>query len=238
MNSVSLLGVRFDSGTEEEYLKKLEIFLKNQGKTSIIVTPGPEFLMRARRNPDFKKLLNKSDLSLPDGKGVVLFSGGKIAQRVTGVDMTEKLLKKLDRGTSVAVILSSQGLSTKKGVEEACQRRNRGIQVVVGDENNAEKLLKETRCTVVFVATGSPHQEEWMFTHQKDFPEVRIMMGVGGTFDFLTGKQKRAPKIWRNLGIEWLWRLLHDPKRLPRIINAVILFPYALLKEHFFRKKL
>jgi len=83
----------------------------------------------------------------------------------------------------------------------------------------------------IFVALGAPRQEEWIRDNISKYPTVKIAMGVGGSFDFISGRVRRAPIIFRNIGIEWLWRLAVQPWRARRIFNAVIFFPLTVLRE-------
>jgi len=79
--------------------------------------------------------------------------------------------------------------------------------------------------TIVLVGLGAPKQERWIARHADAFPSVRVMIGVGGAFDMWAGSRRRAPRAFRRLGLEWLWRLTLEPRRLPRIIRATVVFP-------------
>jgi N-acetylglucosaminyldiphosphoundecaprenol N-acetyl-beta-D-mannosaminyltransferase len=82
---------------------------------------------------------------------------------------------------------------------------------------------------MLFVAFGAPNQELWIARNLAKMPSVKVAMGVGGAFDFIAGKQKRAPQIFRSLGLEWLYRLMREPRRIVRIINAVVVFPFLVI---------
>jgi N-acetylglucosaminyldiphosphoundecaprenol N-acetyl-beta-D-mannosaminyltransferase len=93
--------------------------------------------------------------------------------------------------------------------------------------------LKDSKPDIILVAFGSPAQEFWIDTFKVDLEHTKIAVGIGGTFDFWTGKTTRAPKAFRSLGLEWLWRLLTQPKRAKRIYNAVVVYSGLVLKEKF-----
>ena len=86
---------------------------------------------------------------------------------------------------------------------------------------------------MLFVAYGFPKQEFWIHRNLKNMPQVKLAMGIGGSFDFIAGKRKRVPRIFGVLGLEWLFRLFQEPKRFRRIWNATVQFPIAFIKEYF-----
>ena len=90
--------------------------------------------------------------------------------------------------------------------------------------NHAQPLL-------LFVAFGHPKQEKWIFKHLDQLPSVKVAIGVGGSFDFISGNVSRAPEVLRSLGLEWLYRLIKEPWRWKRIYTAVVVFPFLVLKQ-------
>lgn len=91
--------------------------------------------------------------------------------------------------------------------------------------------INRTKPDIILVAFGVPKQEEWIYENLKKMPSVRLAIGVGGSFDFISGKVKRAPLIFQKLGLEWLWRLILNPRRIKRIYNATIKFGWMVLKK-------
>lgn len=104
----------------------------------------------------------------------------------------------------------------------------------VTDEEINKKLIEKinnSKAEVIFVALGSPRQEIWINNNINKLENIKLAIGVGGTFDFIAEYKKRAPIIFQKLGLEWLFRLLIEPQRWKRILNAVVLFPIKILKE-------
>ena len=103
------------------------------------------------------------------------------------------------------------------------------------DKLNEELIqrINKTKPDIIFVAFGSPKQEEWIHESLKRIPSVKLAIGVGGSFDFISGKTKRAPLIFQKLWLEWLWRLILEPRRIGRIYNATVKFSWLIFKRSF-----
>ncbi len=99
-----------------------------------------------------------------------------------------------------------------------------------GDDETINKI-NEFKPDILFVAYGCPKQELWIKRNLQKCPSVKVAMGIGGTFDYYAGNLKRAPKLLQKLGLEWLWRLILQPSRIKRILNAVFIFPWKILKK-------
>jgi exopolysaccharide biosynthesis WecB/TagA/CpsF family protein len=139
----------------------------------------------------------------------------------------------------IGILLWNKGLSSKKDVEKNLKEKYPGIDFVVAtmnrDKNSTiDKDFINFEPKIVFVCFGAPWQEKFIYHNLKNIPSAKIMLGVGGTFDFITDKAKRAPKFLRALGLEWFWRLIKQPTRLKRIIRAVIIFPYIFAVDKFY----
>jgi len=100
-----------------------------------------------------------------------------------------------------------------------------GIARSMAREDETVEVVRSTAPTIVLVGLGAPKQERWIERHADAFPSVRIMIGVGGAFDIWAGSKRRAPRAFRTLGLEWLWRLALEPRRLPRTLRATVVFP-------------
>ena len=248
-HKINVLGVNVDDiSFEDAVLEILKLSHSdnsdNRGKH--VVTVNSEFVMLARRNPKFLKILNNADLALPDGQWVVnskLILGGKEQDRVTGVDMLEKLCKLAAKKTIRVGFLGGFG-NVADEVAKRQKKANVGLKVVFsggGDPSIGHDLrLKGSidrvgRIDILFVAYGMGQQEFWI-ERMRDKLNVGVFIGVGGAFDFIADVKKRAPKYVQNLGFEWLWRLLLDPIRIWRM-RVLPLF-LLLMTGEALRKKL
>lgn len=251
---VELLGVNIDSVTREEAQQKLQSFLRD-GEQHSIVTPNPEFLLLARRDEEFRGILNRADLALPDGIGLLFAArifGVRIRERITGVSFVHAVCEEAAREGKKVFFLGAGDGVTKRAAEEL-QKRYLNL-VVVGTESGGviERIrqgewrysdtkildtLRQAKPDILFVALGQGKQEKWIADHCASLPSVKIAMGVGGALDYIAGAASWAPAWVRGAGLEWLWRLAHEPRRWRRIVNAVIVFPLVVLYERFFGKK-
>lgn len=271
MKKVKILDVQFDVCIKDEALKRifdcLEIRAHENGKH--IVTPNPEMLLEAQKNPDFRDVLNHAWLSIPDGIGVLWAStvqeitkrNGKFLrflkgifslpalifspkfcrrifpERITGIDLMESMCA-VSREQKIPIFLLGAALGVAPKVKEILEIRYHGVNIVgtfggspsEDDFILIQTLIAETRPAILFVAYGAPAQELWISKHLKDLPSIKIVMGVGGAFDFIAGVRKRAPKWMQKTGIEWLYRLIQEPRRIKRIWNACVKFPAAILR--------
>ena len=153
--------------------------------------------------------------------------------RLAGADLMGEILRMANkRGLGVCLVANSDGLSGWKETAEAIKRmypdiRTGGIDLVKNDPNYK---LQITNYSVIFCNFGAPFQEKFLHSlKQGNYGNIRLAMGVGGSFDFWVGKQRRAPLWMRNYGLEWLFRLWKQPGRFRRIFRAVIIFPIKVI---------
>ncbi|BDG37559.1 glycosyl transferase [Parageobacillus caldoxylosilyticus] len=193
------------------------------GEKSTIVAVNPEKLIAASKDENVKQLINSATYQIPDGIGVVLASklkGGRITSRVTGIDMMERLIE-LSAKKGYRVFLFGAKEEVVKKAKENLEAKYPGLQIVgysngyVNDYDSLIQKINESNADILFVALGSPRQELWIKTYMNDL-NVKVLQGVGGSFDVFAGHVKRAPKLFRNLGLEWFYRLVTDPKRFKR----------------------
>jgi len=244
-----ILGVGITIDSEERILEYIEEILTETNKKISIVTPNPEILVRASHDPDFQKILNDADIALPDGVGIVLGSyilGKQPQKRIAGVDFMEKLCsltarlnedlenpKKSASKTSKELVmtgfLGGQPHVAEK-TAECLQQKYPGVRVGFV-KNEWIEAKNFPSLGVLFVAFGAPRQEKWIYDNLPKIP-VRVAMAVGGSFDFISGRVIRAPKVIRVIGFEWLFRLLVQPWRWKRQL-ALIEFLRLVLLEKF-----
>jgi len=228
---MNILGVRVDNLSKKEVLEKIESFLTD-GKFHQIATVNPEFILEAQKNAEFKNILNNSDLNIADGIGIwfaFLRFGKLLKARIAGVDLMHDILKMADeKKLSVFLAVNKNGLSS---YEEACDVLSKLYPSVSFSGANLDPrspyIVHDTSYMILLCNFGAPYQEKFINSLKNDI--MGVAMGVGGSFDFVTEKAKRAPRGMRIFGLEWLWRLILQPKRIKRIINAVIIFSIKVI---------
>jgi N-acetylglucosaminyldiphosphoundecaprenol N-acetyl-beta-D-mannosaminyltransferase len=235
-----ILGVPVDRLTTAQVVERVADFVARRVGAHI-VTVNPEYVMAARRDATFHAVLERAELAVPDGIGLVWASrllGQPVPERVAGVDLVP-LIAEAAGTLNRSVFL----LGGAPGVAESAAARlegtgDRPAAFVAGtwsgspSDRNAPAILERiarSDAAVVFVAFGAPSQDLWIARHRAALGD-RVCMGVGGAFDFLAGVQKRAPEPARRIGLEWLWRLGREPWRWRRQL-ALPRFAFAVLGE-------
>jgi N-acetylglucosaminyldiphosphoundecaprenol N-acetyl-beta-D-mannosaminyltransferase len=219
-------------------LAQVERMLEGEGPTELVATVNPEFVMRARRDENFKRVLNSAALCLADGIGVVWAvrrRGCRDQQRVAGSDLVPRLAELCVRRGWRPFFLGA-----RPGVAEQAARhlevRVPGLQVAgchsgspwPQDDEESLSRIERSGADLLLVAYGHPRQELWI-DRNRDRLKVRVAVGVGGAFDFLAGRRRRAPLVVRRAHLEWLWRLALEPWRARRM--AVLpLYALAVLR--------
>jgi N-acetylglucosaminyldiphosphoundecaprenol N-acetyl-beta-D-mannosaminyltransferase len=217
MKSVNLLGVRIDDLSMSESLEMVEGWI-SKGGSHKIYTPNPEFLVKAYEDPSFKKILNASDLNIPDGRGLRL--SGVVKNTTTGVDLMEALCKlSAEKGFTVGLLGGWEGVAEK--TSECLKNKYKNLKITYINENVIlERSDRIPPADILFVALGMGKQERWIEENIGNY-KIHVMMGVGGSFDYISGRVQRAPKIIRSLGFEWLFRLILQPWRLKRQLKLL-----------------
>lgn len=237
LTTTKVLGVNFTNAKKDDILEYVVGKLTKRSKTRkgkfFIVTPNPEIVVRANRDENFKNVLNSAEISLADGVGVVIASkilGEAIQARITGADFMENLCLKLSKQPVITGFLGGVP-GVAEMAAECLREKYPGLKVGYAYHTWEKKRLQDKKLDILFVAFGAPIQEEWMYEHiQKE--DVFCAMGVGGSFDFITGRVSRAPEAVRRLGLEWLFRLLVQPWRWKRQL-ALLTFMGLVIKAKF-----
>ena len=222
---LDILGVQVDRISMLEALEKLEDFIRER-RPRFIATANAEMVMLAWKDAAFCRILNSADLVLPDGAGVVWAArrlGGGMPERVAGYDLTQQLLQRAAvDGYRVYWLGSSPGVA-----EEAVAKATikwPGI-VTVGirngyfatDDETVKTEIRQAKPDILLCALGVPKQEKWLADNLADL-QVPVAIGVGGTFDVMAGKVRRAPVWMQQSSLEWLYRLIHQPSRFIRML--------------------
>lgn len=238
-NRVHILGVPIDSVTSVEAVERILQFLDDQAQHHVM-TPNSEMLVAASKDDQFKKLLNQTSLNIPDSAGLLFaakWTRQHLPERVAGVDTVQAVCAKLDSSHPIFLLGAEEGIAEKAA--EELMKQNSSF-VIAGMHSGSPKdedaegiitMINAAKPHLLLVAYGAPQQDFWIAAHLSEMPSVTVAMGVGGTFDFLADKTKRAPKFFQSLHLEWLWRLLKEPKRIGRICTAVMIFPALVLLE-------
>lgn len=281
--SIKILGTSITTAAKSEILDFIITGLKEGGKKFYIVTPNPEMLVYAATSSVYQGILNKAQVALPDGIGVlaagnILKKGVK--ERITGVDLMEDIIAKCAKeGLSIGLLGGTNGVAEKTaeclrekypdlrvnfasdewpshdGVLSSLSPRPKSSFATAGARRGSPSahhplLNRKSHPTsqdqvitdvtqisdsnpidILFVAFGVPKQEEWIANNLDKIP-VTAAMGVGGAFDFISGKVRRAPKFVRSAGMEWAFRLAIQPWRIKRQM-ALPKFATKVLRERF-----
>jgi N-acetylglucosaminyldiphosphoundecaprenol N-acetyl-beta-D-mannosaminyltransferase len=238
-DSVSILGVRIHAVTMAETLAWIEAAVAARVPRQIC-TANPEFLVAAQRDPEFFDLLNRADLVVPDGVGLLFAArwlGARLPERVAGSDLIYRIAERAARnGWRLYFLGAAEGVAQKAA--ETVQARYVGLRVAGAFAGSpkieeAEAIAARIRAAqpdILLVAYGAPQQDKWIARH-KDRLGAPVSMGVGGAFDFVAGEAQRAPVWLQHIGLEWLHRLWRQPSRAHRIYAAVVQFPLAVLRR-------
>lgn len=224
MRGIVILGVEFYPLTLKGALNTIDWMLeRDDGITRLVVTANPIMLCQALRDPEFRAVLDDADLITPDGQGILWAAkktGGVLPERVTGIDLVNSLFQnRPDAGYFF--------LGGKPGVAEAAAERIKRKNPVVRilgthhgyfrpeEEERVVSEIKASGARILFACMGSPAQEKFIWRNSRGLG-ARVGIGLGGVLDVLAGKVPRAPERFQRMGIEWLYRLIREPRRLPK----------------------
>ena len=222
-------------GSKEEYFKLLKDDLQNN-KKRFVVTVNPESVMLAEKNKVLQKILTDKNVSkTPDGIAIVKACKKvniPITERITGIDIATFLLEKLNE-TKKSLYLFGAKEEVLNALVAKIKKGYPHIKITGytnGYVNDKDKVFQEIiklKPDVCLVALGIPMQEELIYKHLGSFKKG-IFVGVGGSFDVLSGTKKRAPKFFIKLNLEWLYRIIKEPKRIKRFWNNNVKFIFKI----------
>ena len=223
---IKILGIRIDRTDRRESLERISSFLETPGY-KLVVTVNPEHIMLAENNEHFKNILNRSELNVPDGIGIIWASrllGKPLPERIAGADLLPRICRLCaEKGVSIFLLGGKPGIAAKAA--DNLRKTYPGL-IVAGTSNSdpdpemdkdTVEEINRSGATVLAVAYGSPKENLWIDRNHNDLTSVRIAIGIGGALDFISGEIPRAPTAMRKAGIEWLYRLWNEPKRYRRM---------------------
>jgi N-acetylglucosaminyldiphosphoundecaprenol N-acetyl-beta-D-mannosaminyltransferase len=236
VQSIDILGVRISDVTLPETLQHLET-MATSGKPHHVMTVNPEFVMMARESPEFRTVLQRATLAIPDGIGIIWAArilGTPLRERVAGVDTVVQFARIAARnGLRIFLLGAAPGVAER--VAERLEKENPGLKIAgtfagsphPSEEDDICRRILSAQPHMLLVAYGPPRQDLWI-ARTMDRLRVPVAIGVGGTFDFIAGVIPRAPSWMQKTGLEWLFRLIQEPRRwkrmltLPRFVGAVL----------------
>lgn len=240
---VNLLGVGIDAINMEDTVDLIAGFIRS-GRPHRVMTINPEFLYRAQFNGELRRLAKGADLVTPDGVGVVWacrLAGNPVPERVTGIDL---MLRLVERAASAGWRIFLLGAAPGVAGEAAAKLRLQypGLQIAGThhgffsnhEEAAVNRLVQQSRPDLLFVALGAPKQEWWIGRNLAQ-TGAAVAIGVGGSFDVVAGRARRAPQWICRLQLEWLYRLLKEPARWRRQL-VLPLFAWLVVREYKLKK--
>lgn len=224
--TVSIYGIAFSKLTMKETVKVLEEAVLSKQPHQVI-TANPIMVMAALEDPALMTVMQDAEMIVPDGTGVVWaanYCGDPVAERVPGFELLHELLRVGENYRWGVYLLGS----TPEVIQETAvrlQQQYPAIRIVgyrdgffgSAEDEQVVATIQQAAPDLLFVARGADTQEPWIHKHKQAL-QVPVMMGVGGSFDVISGKSKRAPKLFQKLRLEWFYRLLREPSRAGRML--------------------
>jgi N-acetylglucosaminyldiphosphoundecaprenol N-acetyl-beta-D-mannosaminyltransferase len=234
---IHILDLPVDGITYAEWLQQIDEWVRTADHVRHVCTVNPEFMMIARGDSNFRNILNRADLCVPDGVGLLWAArrmGQPLPERVTGSDGVPKIAERAAQtGWKLFFLGAAPGVAEKAA--DVLRGQYPGVQIVgtysgspaPAEEDALVKMVNDSGADILFVAYGAPEQDKWI---ARNLPRLRVKMamGVGGAFDFIAGVVPRAPAWMQQMGLEWLYRLYLQPwrirrmMRLPQFVLAVL----------------
>ncbi len=230
-NRIQVRGVFFDNVTLDEAAHLLRAAARENRSGVSVFTPNSEIVQMCLEDPSMMEIINGGGMVVPDGIGVVKAArilGTPLKEKVAGVDLGRRVIAfAAEEGYPVALVGGKPGVAedAASALREVYPELNvcltaDGYFKKEGEENEAVLCrIRESGARIVFVCFGAPAQEKWIAQNRDKLPRVNLLLGLGGSLDVYSGHVKRAPAIFVRLGLEWLYRLLKEPKRIGRMMS-------------------
>ncbi|MGI2327551.1 WecB/TagA/CpsF family glycosyltransferase [Planococcus sp. YIM B11945] len=240
---LNIIGIPIDNLARDQFLEQVYQELEQHQKNVFIVTANPEIIMSAKKSPAYKESISKADYIVPDGSGIMIASNIlnlPLAEKITGYDLVHTFLSYAsDKKKSVFFFGAKEGVAVNAAIQAnklyphfkvaGTKHGYSGLGLDVAEE------IAATNPDFVFVGLGAPLQENWIASYKHLFPHS-VLMGVGGSFDVLSGNVKRASKFWLDHNLEWLHRLITQPLRIKRMLQLPIFVGEVYKQKRAIRK--
>ena len=249
-NYTRILKIRVDGTNTARVLISVRAWLdaaERQRHKFLIVTPNPEIILAAQKDQKLSKILNDADICLPDGAGLVwaakVLGYSQPKTTVRGRELFLELVKLANKKRWKIFLLGDDGASEAQEVLErtfkkveiesaAGPRLNKNgepvAQVDINSQKDTVERINKFKPNILFVAFGAPKQEKWLAENWKTL-DIGGAMVVGGALDYVNGRAKLPPPWLAEAGLEWLWRLVHQPWGVPRVFAATVTFPLKVI---------
>ena len=242
---INIRGLWFLPIAKENISALIKELLSND-KCSVIYTPNAEIAYDATKNDELCSLLNRADILLPDGEGIILASKilkKRIREKIAGVEFGEAIAQVIAQtGHTMYILGGRPGIA--RTAADNLMNKYLGLKIVGthdgyfqkdGDENDGViKAINDCHPDVLFVCFGAPMQEKWTDVNKIYLNSIKIIACLGGSTDVYAGVEKRAPRIMISMKIEWLYRLIKHPDRikrmtkLPKYIFSTFLYRFGI----------
>jgi len=236
---IEILTLKINNITMKEIVNDLINSIRKGKEKQLIYTPNSEIVVKAFDNGDFSRLLNEADYLTPDGAGLLIAArllGQPLQERVAGYDLMRNLLREVaDKDISVYFLGGKPGIvdSAVDNIKKELPELNMaGFHHGYLDSDTKEMVIEDInnkKPDILMVGMGVPLQEKF-FDSYFDQLNIKVGLTVGGSFDVIAGKAKRAPLWMQKMYLEWFYRLLQEPKRFKRML-ALPRFLYLVFKE-------
>ena len=203
----------------------------NSENKSKIFTPNPEIILKAQKDEKIKNILNSATLLIPDGTGVIWGAkklGTPLPERLAGIDTAEFILSlAAAKGFSVFLLGGNDGVAN--AAKHKLEKKYTGLKIC-GTHHGFFDMSGHENNDIIFVCMGFPRQEIWITENIDKLNSLHIAIGLGGSLDVWSGRLRRAPKIFRKLSLEWVWRIILEPKRI-KFLPVIPIFAIKILRE-------
>jgi N-acetylglucosaminyldiphosphoundecaprenol N-acetyl-beta-D-mannosaminyltransferase len=239
INKVKILNLEIDNLSKAEFLENL--------RSGVVFTPNVDHLIKLQKDPEFFKAYSISDYKICDSQILLYasqFLGTPIQEKISGSDLLPAFYNyhKYNENIKIFLLGAAQGVASK-AQKKINQKLGRNIVVAsyspsYGFEQDEEEcqniveMINKSGATVLVVGVGAPKQEKWIYKYKDKLPYIEIFMALGATIDFEAGNITRAPKWMSQVGLEWLYRVICEPRRLwKRYLVDDIPFLFLILKQ-------